>query len=220
MIISCLSQKGGSGKTTLARGIAVEFVKNGWDVHVVDTDLQQLTLHTWAGRRDAVGIEPSIDVASYRTPNSALRATARCDLLIVDGAPSASQDTAYFASQSDLIIIPCKSTDDDFIPALGLAQELTVKKGIDRQKILFVITQVPDNGENKAKKRVEELKGWGFDVAPTWMLFQQSFGDAMDAGYCMTETRYNTLNERAGAIIQYIGEKAAALATIQEEDHA
>lgn len=211
MIIACLSQKGGSGKTTIARGLAVEFVKNGWDVHVADTDLQQLTLHTWAGKREAIGITPVIDVASYRSPQSALRATARCDLLIVDGAPSASQDTAYFASQSDLVIIPTKTTDDDYIPALALAQELTIKKGLDRQRILFVITQVPDYGEKKAAERIEELKGWGFDVVPTWMMFQQSFGTAMDAGYCMTETRFNTLNERSGEIIQYIGEKASSL---------
>lgn len=207
MIISCLSQKGGSGKTTLARGVAVEFVKNGWDVHVADTDVNQLTFHSWAGKREALGIKPAVDVASYRSPASALRATARCDLLIVDGAPSASQDTLFFATQSDLVIIPTKTTDDDFSSALGLAQELTVKKGVDRDRILLVVTQVPDNGEKKAKERINELQGWGFDVVPTWMMFQQAFGTAMDCGYCMTETRFNTLNDRSGDIIQYIGEK-------------
>ena len=211
MIISCLSQKGGSGKTTIARGLAVEFVKNGWDVHVADTDLQQLTMHTWANKRKAIGIIPTIDVSSYRSPQSALRATTRCDLLIVDGAPAASQDTAYFASQSDLVIIPFKTTDDDYIPALALAQELTIKKGLDRQRILFVITQVPDYGEKKAAERLDVLKGLGFDVVPTWMKFQQSFVTAMDDGYCMTETRFNSLNERSGEIIQYIGEKASSL---------
>ncbi len=38
MIISILSQKGGVGKSTLARGLAVAHLKSGGDVHVADLD--------------------------------------------------------------------------------------------------------------------------------------------------------------------------------------
>jgi Mrp family chromosome partitioning ATPase len=38
MIISLVSQKGGVGKTALARLLAVEFARSGWDVKLVDLD--------------------------------------------------------------------------------------------------------------------------------------------------------------------------------------
>jgi chromosome partitioning protein len=42
-IIACLSQKGGGGKSTLARCLAVEFTKQKFNVLLVDLDIQQKT---------------------------------------------------------------------------------------------------------------------------------------------------------------------------------
>jgi cellulose biosynthesis protein BcsQ len=42
-IIACLSQKGGGGKSTLARCLAVELVKQKKNVLLVDLDIQQKT---------------------------------------------------------------------------------------------------------------------------------------------------------------------------------
>jgi chromosome partitioning protein len=42
-IIACLSQKGGGGKSTLARCLAVELTKQKHKVLLVDLDVQQKT---------------------------------------------------------------------------------------------------------------------------------------------------------------------------------
>ena len=42
-IIACLSQKGGGGKSTLARCLAVELTKQKQKVLLVDLDIQQKT---------------------------------------------------------------------------------------------------------------------------------------------------------------------------------
>ena len=42
-IIACLSQKGGGGKSTLARTLAVELTKQKKNVLLVDLDIQQKT---------------------------------------------------------------------------------------------------------------------------------------------------------------------------------
>jgi cellulose biosynthesis protein BcsQ len=42
-IIACLSQKGGGGKSTLARVLAVELTKQKKNVLLVDLDIQQKT---------------------------------------------------------------------------------------------------------------------------------------------------------------------------------
>ena len=50
-IIACLSQKGGGGKSTLARCLAVELTKQKNKVLLVDLDIQQKTSQEWAERR-------------------------------------------------------------------------------------------------------------------------------------------------------------------------
>jgi len=42
-IIACLSQKGGGGKSTLARALSVELTKQKKNVLLVDLDIQQKT---------------------------------------------------------------------------------------------------------------------------------------------------------------------------------
>jgi len=42
-IIACLSQKGGGGKSTLARALAVELTKQKKNVCLIDLDIQQKT---------------------------------------------------------------------------------------------------------------------------------------------------------------------------------
>ena len=42
-IIACLSQKGGGGKSTLARALANELTKQKFNVLLVDLDIQQKT---------------------------------------------------------------------------------------------------------------------------------------------------------------------------------
>jgi len=42
-IIACLSQKGGGGKSTLARCLAVELTKQKFNTLLIDLDIQQKT---------------------------------------------------------------------------------------------------------------------------------------------------------------------------------
>lgn len=39
LIIGCISQKGGVGKSTLARLIAREYANSGWNVKIADLDI-------------------------------------------------------------------------------------------------------------------------------------------------------------------------------------
>lgn len=206
MIVSILSQKGGVGKSTLARGLGVEFIKNGWDVHLADMDTTQQSTVNWAERRDAIGVEPSVDAAMYRNPQSALRSIKRCDLLVIDGTPYATEDTKDLAAGSDLIVIPTGVTHDDLEPSLRLAQELTIKANVPKSKILMVVMKVPESGDKEAMSTKNSIKDWGFAVADTWMPFRTAYGKAMDAGYSMSETRFNSLNEKAGSILSAIAQ--------------
>lgn len=207
MVISFVSQKGGAGKSTLARGTAVAFINNAWDVHVADLDTSQLSTLNWANEREHNKILPAVDVATYRNPASALKATTRCDLLVIDGTPYASEHTKDVAKASTLVVIPTGITKDDLRPALSLAQEISME-GVGKERICFVVMKVPENGDKESMATRATIRDWGYDCAPGWLPFKTSYGQAMDEGYSMTETRHNTLNERADRIVQYIADKA------------
>ena len=65
MIISLISQKGGVGKSAVARLLAVEFTKAGWNVKIADLDPAQGTSAKWKARRDRAGIQPEIAVEKF-----------------------------------------------------------------------------------------------------------------------------------------------------------
>ncbi len=207
MIISFLNQKGGTGKTTLARAVAVEFVRNGWSVHVADMDTVQKTAFNWAGRREEAGIDPALEIALYREPKTALKAAETSDLLLVDGKAFADAHVLEFAKVSDLIVLPVGISADDLEPTLKLATEL-VNKGISRASIFFVVCKVMKNGDREAMNTRNSIKNWAFDVAQGWIPMQTAYSQAMDAGYSLIETRYKELNHSTDKIIQQIVDKS------------
>src|SRR5258708_7733829 len=103
MIVSLISQKGGVGKSALARLLAVEFTKVGWSVKIADLDTAQGTTTRWKARRDQAGVQPEIAVEKFRTVDRALREAERFDLLILDGPAHAEQGGLVMARASDLV---------------------------------------------------------------------------------------------------------------------
>ena len=207
VIISLLNQKGGSGKSALARALAVEFGRNDWAVHVADLDRSQQTFFKWAERRADLGAKPSIDVALYADPKTAIKAAANCDVLIIDGKAFADTHALMVAKASDLIVIPVGVSLDDLEPSLKLAVEL-VNAGIDRQSIVFVVCRVPDSGDKEAMNTRASIQGWNFEVVTGWIPFKPSYSQALDKGLSLTETSFKTLNEKANKIIEQIFLKA------------
>ena len=206
MIISLLNQKGGVGKSSLGRALAVEFARNKWAVHVADLDSAQQTFFKWAERRSESKALPSIDVALYGDPKTALKAANNADVLIVDGKAFADTHALQIARESDLIIIPVGISIDDLEPSLKLAVEL-VNKGINRNSIMFVICRVPDNGDKEAIKTCDSIEAWNFNVAKGYIPFKPSYSQAMDKGLSFTETPFKTLSEKADKIIEQLFNK-------------
>lgn len=207
MIISFLNQKGGTGKSTLARAVAVEFVNNNWGVHIADMDTVQKTLFNWAGRREEAEIKPALEVALYREPRTALKAAENSDLLIIDGKAFADTHVLDFAKASDLIVLPVGISADDLEPSLKLATEL-VNKGIPRERIFFVVCKVMKNGDREAMNTRQSIKNWAFNVASGWIPMQTAYSQAMDIGYALTETKYKDLNKATDKIIKQIADRA------------
>lgn len=51
IFLGMVSQKGGVGKSTLARLVAREYANAGWSVKIADLDVSQGTSFNWQARR-------------------------------------------------------------------------------------------------------------------------------------------------------------------------
>ena len=73
IFLGIVSQKGGVGKSTLARLVAREYAEAGWDVKIADLDVAQDTSFHWQARRLQRALEPVIPVERFGTVKQALK---------------------------------------------------------------------------------------------------------------------------------------------------
>lgn len=152
MIISLISQKGGVGKSALARLLAVEIAKAGWSVKIADLDPAQGTSTKWKARRDVAGFQPDVAVEKFRTVDRALKEAGRYDLLILDGPAHAEQGGRVMAKASDLVVLPTGYSLDDMEPQIEAAYELE-ESGVDPARILLVFCRAKGSeAEDKAAR--------------------------------------------------------------------
>lgn len=142
LVIACLSQKGGVGKSTLARLIARTYAVAGWTVKICDFNTTQLTSVKWSRLRRTQEVNPLVLSEPWTTPSSLRRQSE--DLVVADGRPDSDQSSLDIARLSDLVVLPTGLSLDDLEPQLLFANELAAK-GVPRERILFVLNKTNDS---------------------------------------------------------------------------
>ncbi len=208
-IIGMVSQKGGVGKSTLARMMAREFVAGGLSAKIADLDTQQQTCTHWAGRRAESRVTPELQVQSFASVKTALEDATRFDAMIIDGKPNASEQTAEIAKAADLVVIPTGQTVDDLHPGVVLAHSLR-KKGISADKIAFAMFKTTGSERENAAAR-QYLSEAGYIVLEGEVGVSTAYGSASDAGKAITETSFRSLNDRAAKLAQSVIDKMVEL---------
>ena len=72
-IIGIVSQKGGVGKSTLSRLLAIEYARNGFSVKIADMDLSQGTVTEWNRTRMTRELEPTVRVEQFNSIAEAIK---------------------------------------------------------------------------------------------------------------------------------------------------
>lgn len=179
--IAFLSQKGGSGKTTLAVHTAVAATEDGERVVIVDTDIQH-SATTWSEARAAtvpvVATAPAANLAEVIT---AARNEAM-SLCIIDTAPHAAPDAARVARLADLVVIPVRPTAFD-IAAAGSAVDIVQAAGV---RAVFVLSACPFRSPEIAETRTV-LAVYGIPVSPVEITDRRAFARAVASGRAVTE---------------------------------
>jgi len=107
-----MSQKGGVGKSTLARALATFASKNGSNVTLVDLDHEQRTVTVWEHSRSRHGVNPVLHVTEASSEEVS-KLARQCDLLIIDTAGGITDESHALARQAHLIVQPTSPSADD-----------------------------------------------------------------------------------------------------------
>ena len=180
-----LSQKGGSGKTTLSVHTAVTAQETGEQVVIIDTDPQQSAM-TWAEARNSDS--PPVACISAAEIDKVLQAARdeQITLAVVDTAPHATPDASKVARIADLVVIPVRPSAFD-IAVAGNAVQIAQAVGV---KTVFVLSACPFRSPEIAETR-ELLAGYGLPIAPVEITERRAFARAVASGRAVTEFENN-----------------------------
>lgn len=202
LLIGVISQKGGVGKSTLARVIAREYAAGGWNVKIADLDLSQSTSFNWQARRLSNGATPQVAVEQFASVADARKVAAHYDLIVFDGAPHATTATLEIARVSHFLILPTGLALDDLEPTIRLAHELT-KNGIPASKIAVALCRIGDSTAEIEEARAY-VKQAGYFLLPGAIPDRTAYRRASDLGRTLAETPFPSLNQRAEELAQAV----------------
>lgn len=199
IVVAFVSQKGGVGKSTLARAVAREAAAGGLSVKIADLDIQQGTSVDWNRQRLATGIQPSISVESFATAAQALSSVKGYDVLIIDGPARTSRGTLEIATASNLVVQPTGASLDDLRPAVREFHAL-MKADIPQERLVFALNRIGTVNEETESRNY--LVDAGYRVLDGCLVERPGYRQAQNSGYAITETRYSALNNRADILVQ------------------
>jgi len=191
---SIVSQKGGSGKTTLALHLAIAAAKRR-KVLVIDLDPQQ-SAERWHGIRQRITgakDDPSIAAGPYQKLPDMLK-TARklgAELVLIDTPPKLDKAIIPSLKEATTVLVPLKSAILDLQALEDSADLINLAKA--RNKALVILNAVP-SGQMRETAVKESSRAAGrlkLEVAPERLSELAAFSQGLKTGRGVTETEKN-----------------------------
>jgi len=134
-VVAFASQKGGSGKTTLAGHVAVQAERSGaGPVALIDTDPQGSLAEWWNERQADTPLFARTSVPQLAADVERIR-NLGVKLLIIDTPPAITATISHVIRVSDLVVIPTRPSPHD-LRAAGATVELVESFG---RPLVFVM---------------------------------------------------------------------------------
>lgn len=206
IVVSFVSQKGGVGKSTLARAL-LAVGAHDMKVRLADLDPNQGSVVAWERSRQRNTSAPPCEVVPYATAADALAASGDVDLLILDTPAGTSRRTLEVARNSHLVVLPTGPSADDLVPTILTLHEL-VQEGIPKERLVVAICRVLGEGEEETVRAY--VADAGYQVLAGAIPERVAYREAQNRGQAITETRSLQLNERAETLMQSLFEKIIA----------
>lgn len=180
-IIAVISQKGGSGKTTLALHLAVAAAAAGRNTAIIDLD-PQASAAKWSDRREAE-LPVVLSAHASRLPQEIERVKgAGCELLILDTAPHSDAAALDAAKAADLVLVPCRPAILD-MEAISNTLDLVRAKGTP---VFVVMNAVAPQGQ-EAQEAAEAIAELDAPVCPIQLVTRVAFSRSLITGQTAQE---------------------------------
>ncbi len=180
--IAILSQKGGTGKTTLSLHLAVAAEKQGHSAVVIDLDPQASSAE-WKDSR--AGETPVVVPVPATRLAQALKAAhdGGADIALIDTAPHSGDVALTAAEAADMILIPCRAAILD-LRAIGTTARIAKLAG---KPAFVVLNAVPPRATHILEDARAAVAVHGLKVAPVALQQRAAFAHALTAGQTAQE---------------------------------
>jgi chromosome partitioning protein len=182
--IAVISQKGGTGKTTLAVHLAVSAARGGLVSLIMDTDPQATasTWHSWRGENSEPDV---IDCGSPALLPKKLAQAAElgAEIAVIDTPPHADIMAREACRAADILLIPCRPRAFD-LDAVRTTADLAAAS----QKPAWLIFMAgPANAKLVYQEATELVQSFGLRVAPVMLPERAAFHHSVGQGKTAVE---------------------------------
>lgn len=177
--ISLVGQKGGTGKTTAALGLAVAAVQAGKTVAVIDLD-PQATAANWKDRRAAEN--PAVVSAQASRLRQTLE-TARdggAEFIFIDTAGRNDDSALNAARLSDLVLIPSRPNMVEVETLKAVVDLLRLAGNPPARVLLNGIHPTATKQADEAREMVKQF--FGLECAPVHLCHRSAYAEAPTTG--------------------------------------
>ena len=180
-VLALVTQKGGSGKSTLSVGLAVAAMQRGERVGLIEADAQG-TISKWKERR--AGAYPCVDCVADPAEIEPVIARLKAQgvwLAIIDTAATNNALAMRAIASADLCLIPARPSPADIeaaIPTLIAIRRLN-------RRFAFILNQTPTRG-GRLSEAATSLNSLGLLALP-FIGQRNDHQDALGAGLGVTE---------------------------------
>jgi chromosome partitioning protein len=178
--ISVVGQKGGTGKTTVALGLAVAASLSGMVSAVIDVD-PQATASNWKDRREAEN--PAVVSAQASRLKQTLE-TARsggADFVVIDTAGRNDDSALNAARMSDMVLIPTRANVVEIETLRAVSDLIRIAGSPPALVVLNGVHPAATKTVDEARKMVWSV--FGLECAPVHLCHRQAYADAPMTSY-------------------------------------
>ena len=177
--VSLVGQKGGTGKTTVALGLAVAASRAGLVTAIIDVD-PQATAANWKDRRqDDNPAVVSAQASRLRQTVDAARAGG-AELVIIDTAGRNDDSALSAARLSDLVLIPTRPNVVEIETLHAVADLIRLAGNPTARVVLNGMHPAATKTAEEARQMVQSV--FGLECSPIHLCHRQAYAEAPVTG--------------------------------------
>jgi len=206
-VLTIAQQKGGSGKTTLAVNLAVQFRLMDQRVALIDTDPQGSLGRWFMARRDAGVTDMDFTTASaWGVGYEVEKLKKTNDIVIIDTPPKIDSDLRPALREADLILVPVSSSMLDLWATDGVL-DMAARVG----KSAIIVLNRCSSGTRLAQEIAAAAAALHPDIATSTLGQRTAFAATLGHGQGVGETGKSAAQAEIRALAQELIARLSAL---------